>query len=201
MKDGRIKIYHHYRCSRNKADGVCSQRDTGYMKGVGRTVKYDEAEIEILFQAVFRPFHWTPELVQRMQQILRVEHAQKSGDHRQQVASLRRRYEMLQTYMDKAYDDKLAGELSPDEWREKHERWKREREEIKTKIDVLDAAKDESIENGVLLIGLAQQTETLYKIGTPAQKRKLVEIVSSDHVLRNGSIDFKYRKPFDLLAA
>ncbi len=201
MKDGTKKSYFHYRCSRNKTDGRCSQRDTEYMRGVERTVSYAEDEIATLFEAVFRPFNWTPELVKRMQEILRAEHAQKSGDHRQQVASLRRRYEMLQTYMDKAYDDKLAGDLTPNEWREKNERWKREREETKAKIDALDAMKDEYIENGVLLIGLAQRAETSYKIATPAQKRNLVEIVSSDQVLRNGTIQFVYRKPFDLLAA
>ena len=95
---------------------------------------------------------------------------------------------------------KLAGDLAPDEWRERNERWKREREETYSKMQALDAMKDEYIENGVLLIGLAQQTEKFYKIATPAQKRQLVEIVSSNRVLRDGSIEITYRKPFDLLA-
>ncbi len=200
LKDGTTKTYHYYRCSRNKSDGRCSQRDTKYMQEVGRTVSYAESEIEMLFEAVFRPFSWTPELVKRMQEILRAEHSQKSGDHKVHVASLRRRYEMLQTYMDKAYDDKLAGDLAPDQWREKNERWKREREEVKAKIDTLDEAKDEYIENGVLLIELAQHTEKFYKLATPEQKRQLVEIISSNRVLKDGSIEIDYRKPFDLLA-
>lgn len=200
LKDGSVRIHYYYRCSNTSYR--CSQKDKAYLQGVGRkTITFPESEIEELFQAVFGPFNWTPELVTRMQDILRAEHAQKSGDHKAHVASLRRRYEMLQTYMDKAYDDKLAGLLSADEWIEKHERWKLEREDAKAKIDALDEMKDEYIENGVLLIELAQRTETFYKIATPAQKRKLVEIVSSNHVLRNGSIEFSYRKPFDLLAA
>ncbi|OFZ79227.1 MAG: hypothetical protein A2583_01055 [Bdellovibrionales bacterium RIFOXYD1_FULL_53_11] len=52
----------------------------------------------------------------------------------------------------------LVGLLAVDEWLAKHERWKREREETHRQI-----------------IGRAQQTETFYKIATPAQKRKLAE--------------------------
>ena len=201
MKDGSTKLYYYYHCSNTSKR--CSQRDKFHMQSAAgrKTVNYQETEIEVLFETVFRPFKWTPELVQRMQEILRAEHAQKSGDHKQQVASLRRRYEMLQTYMDKAYDDKLAGDLTPNEWREKNERWKQEREETKMKIDALDSAKDEYIENGVLLIELAQHSEILYKEATPEEKRQLVEIVSSNRVLKDGSIEITYRKPFDLLAA
>ena len=171
------------------------------MQKIGRPISYTEAEVELLFAAVFKPFNWTPELVTRMQEILRAEHAEKSGAHKMEVASLRRRYEMLQTYMDKAYDDKLAGDLAPDQWREKNERWKREREELYIKIQTLDSVKDEYIENGVLLIELAQRTEIFYKLATPQEKRKLIEIVSSNRVLKDGSIEISYRKPFDLLAA
>ena len=186
LKDGTTRTYFYYRCSRNKSDGQCSQRNPSHMQVFGRRIGYTEAEIELLFGVVFKAFNWTPELVTRMQEILRAEHVEKSDDHKAQVASLRRRYEMLQTYMDKAYDDKLAGDLAPEQWRDKNERWKREREELYAKTQTLDAAKDEYIENGVLLIELAQHTEKFYKMATPEQKRQLVEIVSSNRVLRDG---------------
>ena len=59
---------------------------------------------------------------------------------------------------------------------------------------------EEYIQNGVLLIELAQHTEKIYRNATPDIKRRLVEIVSSNHILRNGTIEFQYRKPFDILA-
>jgi site-specific DNA recombinase len=128
------------------------------------------------------------------------ERGRESRDHKRQVAGLCRRYEMLQIYMDKAYIDKFSEDLSQSEWREKNDVWKREREEIKTKIDTLDSAKDEYIESGAMLIELAQRSEILYKAATPAEKRQLIEIVSSNRGLKDGSIGFSYRKPFDLLA-
>jgi hypothetical protein len=68
-------------------------------------------------------------------------------------------------------------------------------------MQALDSMKDEYIENGVLLIELAQHSETFYKGATSEEKRQLVEIVSSNRVLRDGNIEITYRKPFDLLAA
>lgn len=201
LADGTVREHAYYRCSRNKPDGVCSQRDVVFMEAVaGRRISYTEAEIEILFEVVFRPLSFTPEVVKWMQDVLMKEHREKSGDHKQQVASLRRRHEMLQQYIDKAYDDKVGGVIDEGMWREKNAKWRVELEQTKRQIDALDDSKQEYMEKGVLLIELVQHTEKIYKNAKPEVKRKLVETISSNHVLRNGSIQFQYRKPFDILA-
>jgi hypothetical protein len=46
-----------------------------------------------------------------------------------------------------------------------------------------------------------QEDGTQDRRATPKEKRQLVEIVSSNRVLKDGSIGITYRKPFDLLAA
>ena len=201
LSDGSIQEHVYYRCSRNKPDGVCSQRDLEYMKAVtARRISYTEAEIEVLFEAVFTPLSFTPEVCKWMQDVLMQEHRQKSGDHKQQVAALRRRYEMLQQYIDKAYDDKVSGAIDESMWREKNAKWRVELEQTKRQIDALDDSKQDYMEKGVLLIELVQHTEKIYKNAKPEVKRKLVDIISSNHVLRNGTIEFSYRKPFDILA-
>ncbi len=198
MKDGSTKSHYYYHCSNTWRP--CSQREKSFVTLSGRKrVNYTEQEIELLFEAVFRPMNFSDEAVQWMQSVLRQQHAEKSGDHKQQIAALSRRYEMLQSYINRAYEDKINGELTSVEWKEKHERWKAEREEIKEKINSLDSEKDGYIENGVLLIELAKRTESTYKSASPETKKRLVQIVSSNHVLRNGTIEFTYRKPFDLI--
>ena len=37
-------------------------------------------------------------------------------------------------------------------------------------------------------------------MGTPEQKRRMVNLVSSNLTLRERTIDFAYRKPFDVIA-
>lgn len=190
-----------YHCSRNKPDGICSQRDVTFMKTFAdRNCTYSEAEVEILFEAVFRPLSFTPEVCKWMQDVLLLEHKKKSEQHSQHLIELQRRHQMLQKYMDQCYEDKLRGDISEDSWREKHSKWRTEQDNIKNQIDAIDDKKEEYIQNGVLLVELAQNTEKIYKNAKPAVKRRLVEIVSSNHVLRNGTIEFSYRKPFDILA-
>jgi site-specific DNA recombinase len=199
LASGEIKHFYYYHCS-NNSHRRCSQREKGYMTQVGRKLSYTEAEIEELFITVFSPISFTPKVCKWMQDILMKEHHEKSREHYVELSALQSRHKMLEQYINKAYEDKLAGHLDEETWRGKHEQWKLEREQLKQQIDLCDDKKEDYIQKGVLLIELAQHTETVYKKASAENKRKLVEAVSSNHKLRNGTIEFDYRKPFDLLA-
>ena len=199
LADGTINLHFYYHCSNTTRR--CSQRDKGYMREIaGRGLNYPEAEIEILFEAVFRPLHFTPEVCAWMQGVLINEHHEKSRNHGEQLAAFQSRHKMLERYIDQAYEDKLAGSIHENLWREKNSKWLLELQEVKNQIDSIGAEKQDYIQNGVLLIELAQRTEYIYKNATPEVKRRLVEIVSYNQTLKNGSVEFDYRKPFDMLA-
>ena len=163
-------------------------------------MSYTEAEIELLFEAVFGPLNITEEVCKWMQDILRKEHAQKSQDHRQNLSALQARHKMLESYIDRAYEDKLEGSISEELWRQKNAKWLSEIAEVRRQIDSIGNAKQDYIEKGVQLIELARNAHQIYKSGSSQVKRKLIEIISSNYVLKNGSIEFEYRKPFDILA-
>jgi hypothetical protein len=136
-----------------------------------------------------------------MQDVLRKEHHEKSQSHYQHLSALQGRYKMLEKYIDAAYDDKLSGDISELKWREKNSVWLMEQAKIRNEIESLGESKQEYIEKGVLLIELAQRTESIYKTATTDVKRKMVRLLSSNHSLRNGDIEFYWEKPFDLLAS
>lgn len=172
-----------------------------YMKETCRhKVGYAETEIDDCFQEVFKPIAFNDDDRKWMQEFLLKDHQERSRDHKQHLAALQRRYTMLKSHIDSAYEDKLAGLISEEMWREKNERWNREREQIENEIASLNEGEQEYINNGVLLIELAQHAESVYKKASFEVKRKLVEIVSSNFVLKDGTLRFDYRKPFDLLA-
>ncbi|MBX7232528.1 MAG: hypothetical protein K1X29_10630 [Bdellovibrionales bacterium] len=69
-------------------------------------------------------------------------------------------------------------------------------------MDEIQALKDDQAEymhRGVALIELIQHAETIYKNATPEKKRKMVELVSSNLMLRDGSLEYQWIKPFDML--
>ena len=200
LADGTISYHYHYHCSNGTRR--CSQRNKNFIQNIGRKyISYHEAEIELLFEKIFKPLNFTDEVCKWMQDVLRKEHAEKSRDHYTQLSAYQDRHKMLERYIDKAYEDKLAEEITEDQWRTQHNKWMAEKTQLKNQIDALDGKKDDYIQKGVMLIELAQRTESIYKNATTDVKRKMVRLISSNHSLRNGDVEFNWEKPFDLLAS
>lgn len=198
LANGDIKRFYYWHCTSTRS---CSQKNAEYLAAQGRNrINYTQSEIEILMEAVFAPLKFTSDVCKWMQESLLKEHAEKSTDHKQHLGALRRREEMLRTYMNRAYEDKLQGLIAEDMWREKNETWRLEHAGIVREIQAIDQERDDYIDRGVELIELVQHFETIYKNSSADKKRKMIEIVSSNHVLKNGTIEFDYKKPFGWLA-
>lgn len=54
---------------------------------------------------------------------------------------------------------------------------------------------DEYLQRGVQLIELMQHAEIIFKNATPEKKRKMVELVSSNLLLKNGTLEYHWKKP------
>ncbi len=196
LKDGTVKPLYYWHCTSIRP---CSQRNTAYMKKLKLRVSYSQKRVEELLEDVFKPLNFTADVCKWMQNILLREHEEKSAEHKKHVAALRARESMLQVWINQAYRDKLKNEISEEFWRQRNDELCTELEAVRMQIKSLDDDKQEYIQKGVEVIELVQHFETIYKNGTPEKKRRLVEIVSSNHVLRNGTLEFDYRKPFDIL--
>jgi site-specific DNA recombinase len=197
-KDGRVQIFQYYHCS--QSTHRCSQRDVDYLKARGRKVNIGELELERILATVIIPLRFDEQVCAWMRQILVEDHRNTSDDHKQHLAALRGREQMLHTYLDKSYEDKLAGNISEELWREKNSNWNSELAEVRKKIEAIGEQKEGVIENGALFIELVQNAINAFENGDSEKKRKMVEIVSSNLRLSNGSLEFDYRKPFDVLA-
>lgn len=202
-KDGSFTDHIYWRCSNSAkrfSGKECSQRNVEYMRSIGRKVSYSQNELEQIVSRMFEPLNFPLEDVKWMQERLLEYHRSESQKLNQQLSALQDRYKMLKRYIDKAYEDKLNGLIPEDMWLQKNREWMLEQTDVEKQIRSISDHQQDYINKGVLLIGLAQATENIYKNADSEKKRKLVEVVSSDLVLKNGSIEFTYRKPFDLLS-
>lgn len=188
VRDSVVLHFYYWHCSSRTRP--CSQRDKIHMAKQGRKASYSEAEIEELLSQVFKPLKFTPDVCKWMQDVLLKEHREKSQHHKHTVAALRRRFEMLDHYMNEAYEDKLNGLIPETMWQAKHAQWRSEKEQVHKEIVAQDQQKDEYIQRGVQLIELVQHFETIYKNATPEKKRQMVEIVVSNLSLKYGKLEF-----------
>ncbi|RZA16268.1 MAG: hypothetical protein EOP10_24865 [Proteobacteria bacterium] len=198
-EDGTLRAtYHLWHCCRQ--DKRCSQRSVSFMKKQKLNASYSEAALEDIFVSIFESLRFPAEVCQWMQEALRDHHQDVSGESSKRMSALQSRYTMLDRYMNQAYEDKLSGTLLEGIWREKNEKWMAERSEISRELSTMAAGKSEYLENGVLFIELTQHLENTYRKAKPEVKRKLIELVSSNRFLRNGTLEFDYEKPFDMLS-
>ncbi len=198
-KNGKTQLFDYYRCSNQTKK--CSQRDKGHMKAVvDRKVSYTDNEIEVIFQDIFKSFSFDEVTCKRMKQYLWDEHFQAKENHSERRVQLDRRMKELDGFIQQAYEDKLKGDLQEDAWRGMDAKWKSEHVAIVDEINSLKDSKDEYMQRGVQLIELMQHAEIIFKNATPEKKRKMVELVSSNLLLKDGSLEYHWRKPFDMLA-
>lgn len=203
LVDGSVKAFYYYHCSRNSGlAGCCNQRDRGYMTAIGRTrLNFSEKEIEELFEIIVKPLSFTTEDAKWMQEALLQSSEDKAKIHESHVASLQFQYRVLDRKITAAYNDKIGAVIDETLWRQTHDRLSAEKRKVEEELRVVNEERGDYLERGVLLIELVKSTDKAYEKATSDIKRKIIEIVSSNHVLEDGSLRFDYRKPFDLLAS
>lgn len=197
--NGKVQFFDYYRCANQTRR--CSQRDKIYMqKAGGRKVSYTDDEVEIIFRDIFKSFSFDEVTCRKMQQYLWDEHFDAKRSHSERRIQLERRMMELDSFIQRAYEDKLRGDLSEEKWRAMDYGWKAEHAKLMDEIGGLKDEKDEYMQRGVQLIELMQNAEIIFKNATPEKKRKMVELVSSNLMLKDGTLEYQWRKPFDMLA-
>ena len=198
-QNGQIQLFDYYRCSNQTRK--CSQRDKSYMSTqMGRKVSYRDSEIEAIFQDIFKSFKFDESTCARMTKYLWDEHFEAKKDHGNRRHQLEFRQRELDSFIQRAYEDKLKGVIGEAHWREQDSNWKQEQSQIIIQVRTLSNSQDQYMQRGVKLIELMQQSEIIFKNATPEKKRKMVELVSSNLLLKDGTLQYHWRKPFDLLA-
>lgn len=100
---------------------------------------------------------------------------------------------------DHIYLDKLDGKITEDFWREKHDAWRKEQEEVRAAIQRHELANTSYYEEGVGILELAQQAYSLYVGASPQNKRDIARSLLSNCTLNDTTLCPTYRKPFQLL--
>lgn len=119
--------------------------------------------------------------------------------HNNCIATLESQVKTLQNRIDQAYLDKLDQKISEDFWRANSSKWLVEKEALTLKILAHQKADSSYLENADLIIELAQHASILFKQQNAEEKRKLLNLVISNSVYKDGKLDVTLKKPFDVI--
>ncbi len=131
---------------------------------------------------------------------LKQSHEEEQRFHDEAVGRLEHQHKVLQTRLETMYEDRLDGRVSLDQYDAKAAEWRKSQDELNRSIAEHRQANRSYLDEGVVLLELAQHAVDMYVTHSMDEKRKLVGFVCWNSMIYSGVILPNYRQPFDILA-
>lgn len=159
-----------------------------------------EAELERQFGLALKRLRFDEDVLEWVCNALKESQIDKQQFHEKTLERLHAEYKRLEVRLDGMYVDKLDGKISENFFAEKSNQWRNEQKEILGKIEKLQQASQSYINEGIQLLELAQNAEFLFVKQTPKEKRRLLAILLSNSIWKDGVLTVQFKQPFDMLS-
>ncbi len=133
-------------------------------------------------------------------QALKESHEDKKRFKAEEVGKLEKEYQGLGRKIDQLYEDKLSGLIPVNFWKSKYQEYVSRQERINERIEEHRNAGEDYLENGVRILELAQKAYSIYVTQDSWEKRKILDLIHSNSVLKGGKVYMELRKAFDMIA-
>lgn len=173
-----------------------------YYRAIGaKGVPYvKEEELERQFGEVLKRLRFDDDVLEWVCQALKESNADKVQFHEETLGRLQAEYKRLETRIDGMYVDKLDGNISQAFFDEKAGQWREEQKRILAKIESLQQASQSYINEGVQLLELAQNAYVLFVKQPAHEKRRLLNLLVSNCIWKDGVLTVEFKQPFDMLS-
>lgn len=135
------------------------------------------------------------EIVEWTREALLASNEEQAAFTAEATARLEQRRAKIGSYLDQAYQDRLEGRITVEFWERKTNKLEQERSSINAQLEAHERASSSYFREGV-----PQLAYKLYVSQQPREQRKILDVVVSNCRLNGRTIDYDYRKPFDLIA-
>jgi site-specific DNA recombinase len=183
QKGGRYVYYH---CTQSR--GECR----------GRYARQEE--LEAGFGEYLRRLRFDEEVLALVRQALQESHADEMAIRRETVARLRGQEDRLRARASLLYEDRLERRIDVGEYDRRHAEVREALAGVQRELARLDAAEEDYLAEGALLLELASRAYDLYTAQPASEKRRLVNLVFLNCTWKDGVLSADYREPFGLLA-
>ena len=179
LKKGKYIYYH---CSGTK--GNCKQ---DYLR---------QETIDELFGSLFNQLYISNETQAIVMQGLRESFQDKLEYNNNLIVQLEEQIKRLQHRIDQIYIDKLDNKISEDFWQIKTKEWSSEQQDFRIKLFAVKNADLYYFENANFIIELAKNAGQMFKAGNVTKKRRVIDILTSNCVYKDGNIDVELKPVF-----
>jgi site-specific DNA recombinase len=117
-----------------------------------------------------------------------------------EIEKLQIEYKEIEDKISKMYEDKLAGVIPERFWKSKYREYQSRQSKILQCVEEHQKAGGNYLEDSSRILELAQKAYSLYVAQDSFEKRKLLDLLLWNSVLKDGKVISELRKPFDILA-
>ncbi len=174
---------------RDKYYGVCRRLTDACKKG--KMLKQDDIE-SIIQEKLNELVCPSPEVIDWVVETIRSQQQENIENRERQVETIQIQLERINRMDDSLYDDKLAGEISPSKYKEKHEQFLKEKAELAEQLEGMDKSFGKALNQRLAVLELSQKAAQIYSTKSPAQKRLIISLLFGKLTLKDGSLSVSY---------
>ncbi len=171
--------------------GVCRRLTEACKQGKMLREDYVEEMIVAELKKLVCP---SPEIIDWVANAMRTQYKDRIEERERIVDTLGAQLKRIDTMDETLYDDKLSGEISKERYEEKHGLFMKQKAEIESQLNNVDASMSERLEQRLVILELSQKAADLYAKKTPEQKRLIISKLFENLTLKGGVVSVKYSK-------
>ena len=159
-----------------------------------------EEVLESQFTALLGRLQFDDEVLAWVREALRASHADERREHGEAIRRLQAEHQRLGNRINAMYLDKLDGRVDAAFFDKMSAEWRAEQNRCLREIERHEAAEQSYMDEGVQILELARNAQSLFERQEPREKRRLLSFVLSNCTWEDGEVVATFRQPFDLLA-
>jgi site-specific DNA recombinase len=169
--------------------GAC-QRTTEACKG-RKLLREDriEADITTMLEQLVCP---SQEIIQWVADTMRDQQQDNIDEKEALYRSINTQIERIERMDERLYDDKLADDISPEKYAEKHAVFVSQKAELRQRLDAIDKAASKRLDHALVLLELSQKAAQIYTTRSPQQKRLIITKLFKNIQLDNDVLSVNY---------
>lgn len=122
---------------------------------------------------------------------------EKKNDYSEQVKNnLLQQIKRLDNRIEQAYNDKLDGIRSYDEWKPLNDKWTAERDKLYIQLNEMNELDKQFYQKTDMLLGFTENVHGYFKKGNFDQRRRILEIISDGITYKDGELNIKLKPVF-----
>lgn len=143
--------------------------------------------------------YFDEEVLESVREALKSSHTDERREHEDAIKRCQAEYKRLEDRLNAIYLDKLDGRIDQTFHDRMAKAWKTDQVRLLREIERHTDAEHSYMDDGIKLLELARNARELFAKQEAHEKKRLLNLVLSNSIWRQGEVEADFRQPFDLL--